>query len=163
SHSGSSALTTRACSTRSAMTGIPSGRFLPPALGICTRFTGRGVQVFERYCVQLTSAVFDWGSSAVRPSTPAVLRPALISVTRRLPLSGVGAREGGWGRADAGCGLRAQPFSPPRPPHPACASQRTGRSTCLDRWSAVGGCRFRGPWGRYGVAAVAVTSHGDAG
>lgn len=110
SHSGSSALTTRAWSTRSRMTGMPSGRFLAPALGMCTRLTGRGVQAEERYCAQLTRSVFDWGSSAVRPSTPAVLRPALISVTRRT-LSSVLARE----RSISFCRLRTRLRSPAWP------------------------------------------------
>src|SRR6266545_3959159 len=49
-------------------------------------------------------------------------------------------------------------------PHPACTSRCTGRSTCLDRWSAVGGgCRFRGPRGWHVAAAIAVAGHGDAG
>src|SRR5262249_21576936 len=51
----------------------------------------------------------------------------------------------------------------PHGAHPACASQRTGRSPCLSRWSAAGrGGRF-GPRGRDVAAAITVTSHSDAG
>src|SRR5438876_9340506 len=68
------------------------------------------------------------------------------------------------GRTGAPCRDCSRWVSPARPPHPACGSHRTGRSTCLARWSAAGGgCRFRGPGGRDGAAAVAVADHGDAG
>jgi hypothetical protein len=54
--------------------------------------------------------------------------------------------------------------SPARPPHPACGSHRTGRSTCLASGSAVGGgCWVRCPWGRDPAAAVAVAGDRDAG
>ena len=61
------------------------------------------------------------------------------------------------------CRHRSSPASPL--PHPACGSHRTGRSPRLACWSAAssGGCGFRGPWGRDGVAAVAVPGHGGAG
>ena len=68
------------------------------------------------------------------------------------------------GRTGAPCRDCSRWVSPARPPHPACDSHRTGRSTCLDRRSAgSGGCRFRGPRGRYVSAAVAVAGHRDAG
>src|SRR6266576_2946404 len=63
-----------------------------------------------------------------------------------------------------GAGVATSPFPAGPLPHPACAFQRTGRSTCLARWSAAGGgCWFRGPRGRDFAAAVAVALHGDAG
>ena len=66
------------------------------------------------------------------------------------------------GVGEVGRRARCRDLSRPSPagplPHPACASQRTGRSACLARWSATcrGGCRCRGPWGRYFAAAIAV-------
>jgi hypothetical protein len=48
-----------------------------------TRLTGRGVHRVARCCTQSASSAFWEASSAVLPSTPAVLRPALISATRR--------------------------------------------------------------------------------
>src|SRR4051812_12473817 len=43
SHSGSNAAVTRACKTRSAITGIPSGRRRPSAFGIYTPFDRTGL------------------------------------------------------------------------------------------------------------------------
>src|SRR5258706_14427222 len=73
------------------------------------------------------------------------------------------------GVGEVGLRARCRDFSwssPASPlPHPACASQRTGRSGCLARWSVMccGGCRCRSPRGRYFAAAIAVADHGDAG
>ena len=68
------------------------------------------------------------------------------------------------GRTGAPCQDRSWWVSPARPPHPACDSHRTGRSTCLASGSAVGGgCWVRCPWGRDPAAAVAVTGDRDAG
>ena len=68
------------------------------------------------------------------------------------------------GRTGAPCQDRSWWVSPARPPHPACDSHRTGRSTCLASGSAVGGgCRVRCPWGRDPAAAVAVAGDRDAG
>jgi len=68
------------------------------------------------------------------------------------------------GRTGAPCQDRSWWVSPARPPHPACDSHRTGRSTCLASWSAVGGgCRVRCPRGRDPAAAVAVAGDRDAG
>src|SRR5215471_21316919 len=52
--------------------------------------------------------------------------------------------------------------SPARPPHPACGSHRTGRSTCLARWLA-GCCRLGCPRGRDVAAAVAVAGDRHGG
>ena len=85
SHSGSSALRTRAWWQRSISTGIPSGlsfaRF--DAFGIYTRLTatgcpGRGRPVHPHRHLALASEV-----KATSPSIPAVLRPALRCVTCR--------------------------------------------------------------------------------
>jgi Transposase DDE domain len=68
------------------------------------------------------------------------------------------------GRTGAPCQDRSWWVSPARPPHPACDSHRTGRSTCLASGSAVGGgCRVRCPRGRDPATAVAVTGDRDAG
>ena len=67
------------------------------------------------------------------------------------------------GRAGAHHCSEEQHVSPTRPPNPACASPRTGLSTCLARWSASDGCRCRGPRGANTMTAVAVTGHRDAG
>jgi hypothetical protein len=68
------------------------------------------------------------------------------------------------GRTGAPCQDRSWWVSPARPPHPACDSHRTGRSTCLASGSAVGGgCRVRCPRGRDPAAAVAVAGDRDAG
>src|ERR1019366_7346980 len=63
-----------------------------------------------------------------------------------------------------GAGVATGPFPWTAYPNPTCQSLGIGLSTCLTHWSTVGlGCRFRGPWGRDLVTAVAVTSHSDAG
>jgi hypothetical protein len=68
------------------------------------------------------------------------------------------------GRTGAPCQDRSWWVSPARPPHPACDSHRTGRSTCLASGSAVGGgCRVDGPRSRDPAAAVAVAGDRDAG
>jgi hypothetical protein len=68
------------------------------------------------------------------------------------------------GRTGAPCQDRSWWVSPARPPHPACGSHRTGRSTCLASWSAVDrGCQVRCPRGRDPAAAVAVAGDPDAG
>lgn len=76
-------MSTTACNTRSAITGIPSGRCLPPAFGMNTRRTGIAVQDERRCCTQWASSAFSCGHKAVAPSTPAVLRPVFCSATRR--------------------------------------------------------------------------------
>jgi hypothetical protein len=83
SHSGSSALATRACCTRSAITGIPSGRCFPLAFGIYTRRTGRAVHGLAWCCTRSARSDRACGVSTTSPSTPAVRRPAFSSVTRR--------------------------------------------------------------------------------
>jgi hypothetical protein len=57
-----------------------------------TRLTGRGVHAAQCRCAQPASSVLIWGSNTTLPSTPAVARPALISVTRRT-LNNAFARE----------------------------------------------------------------------
>ena len=65
---------------------------LVPGFGMNTRLTGLGSQRSWCCCAQSASSAFSWACNATIPSTPAVARPALISVTRRTPRS-VLARE----------------------------------------------------------------------
>src|SRR6516165_2177802 len=83
SHSGSNALTVSACSARSAITGIPRPRRFPLPFGMNTRLTGRGLHASVSRCSQAAISAFSPPASTTLPSTPAVLRPALSSVTRR--------------------------------------------------------------------------------
>jgi len=83
SHSGSSALATRACYTRSRSTGIPSGRCFPPAFGMYTRLTGRACHGAVRRWISTANEALAGEVNATCPSMPAVLRPALRCVTRR--------------------------------------------------------------------------------
>jgi hypothetical protein len=62
---------------------MPSGRRLPSAFGIYTRLTGRACQGCCRRWTASASAALSWPSRTILPSTPAVKRPALSSVTRR--------------------------------------------------------------------------------
>ena len=88
------------------------------------------------------------GSACVAVAVAVVLAVVLIAVRgedRRMSLKddratrleaavrrllGVGVR---LGRTGAPCRDCSRWVSPARPPHPACASPRTGRSTCLAR------------------------------
>ena len=101
SHSGSSAPAVRACSALSAITGMPSPRRFPPALGMKTRLTGLGLHAAAPCWSQAAISAFSRPPSTILPSTPAVLRPALTSVTRRT-LSSAFARE----RSISFCRLR---------------------------------------------------------
>lgn len=56
---------------------------MPPALGIYTRLTGWALNGSAGCCTLSTSASLASGESTTSPSTPAVRRPALRSVTRR--------------------------------------------------------------------------------
>jgi hypothetical protein len=107
SHSGSSAATVSACNPLSAITGIPSPRRFPPALGMNTRLTGLGLHAAAPCWSQAAISAFSQPASTIRPSTPAVLRPALTSVTRRT-LSKALARE----RSISLCKLRTLFRSP---------------------------------------------------
>ncbi len=64
---------------------IPSGRRLPllPRFGMYTRLTGRATNGSVLCCILSTKRILARGVSATSPSTPAVRRPALRSVTRR--------------------------------------------------------------------------------
>ena len=72
--------------------GIPSGRCLPPGFGMYTRLTGIALNGSVLCCTLSTSCILASGVSTTSPSTPAVRRPALRSVTRRT-LTSVFARE----------------------------------------------------------------------
>src|SRR6266542_2700513 len=89
SHSGSSALRTRAWWHLSLITGMPSGRILvlSLALGIYTRRTATGCHEFRVACTCTATSARAWLVSATCPSTPAVLRPVLRCVTWRTLIS----------------------------------------------------------------------------
>ena len=73
--------------------GIPSGRCLPPGLGMYTRLTGMRLERLGGDAAPCRPAcILASGVSTTSPSTPAVRRPALRSVTRRTLIS-VFARE----------------------------------------------------------------------
>src|SRR6266542_5408589 len=125
SHSGSSAPTVRACNALSAITGIPSPRRFPFALGINTRLTGLGLHAVASCWSQSASSAFSPAPSTTLPSTPAVLRPAFRSVTRRT-LSNAFARE----RSISFCRLRTFFRSPAWVAVKIrCRSRRTSSST----------------------------------
>jgi len=109
SHSGSSALATRACCARSAITGMPSGRRFPvvPRLGMYTRLTGWAAHGSVWCCSQSARSALSSGVSTTFLSTPAVMRPALSSVTRRT-LTSVFDRD----RSISFCRLRTRLRSP---------------------------------------------------
>lgn len=79
SHSGSSEFLIIACSIRSRMLGIPSGRFLPFFLGISTRLVGLQFPPFH----ELTSFTLCSGVLTISLSIPAVALPRLVWVIRR--------------------------------------------------------------------------------
>src|SRR6266498_3640881 len=89
SHSGSSALRTRAWWHLSLITGMPSGRILvlSLALGIYTRRTATGCHEFRVACTCTATSARARLVSATCPSTPAVLRPVLRCVTWRTLIS----------------------------------------------------------------------------
>jgi hypothetical protein len=65
---------------------------LLPLFGMYTRLTGRALNGSAVWCTLAASFALASGVSTTSPSTPAVRRPALCSVTRRT-LSSVLARE----------------------------------------------------------------------
>ena len=88
---------------------MPSGRRFPvlPRFGMYTRLTGRACHGPELCCTQSARSDLTDESSTTIPSTPAVARPALTSVTRRT-LSSVLARD----RSINFCRLRTRLRSP---------------------------------------------------
>src|SRR5215510_22504 len=125
SHSGSSALTARACNALSAITGIPSPRRFPPDFGMNTRLTGQGLHAAAPRWSQAAISAFSQPARTTRPPTPAVLRPALTSVTRRT-LTNAFARE----RSISFCKLRTFLRSPALlAVKIRCRSRRTPSST----------------------------------
>src|SRR4029077_21136011 len=83
SHSGSSALRTRAWWQRSISTGIPSGLSFAgfDAFGIYARLTATGVQDEADWCPRTATSPLASEVKATSPSIPAVPRPALRCVT----------------------------------------------------------------------------------
>jgi hypothetical protein len=109
------------------MTGIPSGRRLPlaPRFGMYTRLTGRALNSSAACSILSTNLALASGVSTTSPSTPAVMRPALRSVTRRT-LTSVFERE----RNMSFCRLRTLLRSPACDAVKIrCRSRRTSAST----------------------------------
>jgi hypothetical protein len=91
---------------------MPSGRrFGLPGFGMYTRLTGWALNGSAACCTLSASFALASGVSTTSPSTPAVKRPALRSVTRRT-LSSVFARE----RSINFCRLRTFQGPPPSTP-----------------------------------------------
>ena len=134
---------------------MPSGRCRPLAFGMNTRLTGLGFHGSARRCNQSANSAFDWGSSAVLPSMPAVLRPALTSVTRRT-LNSALARE----RSINFCKLRTLARSPACDAVKIlCRRRRTSSSTCRQSIDNQSGISSSGPFAAAtaGVAACAAS------
>src|SRR6266487_1414739 len=111
----------RACNALSAITGIPSPRRRPLLLGTYTRLTGRGDHGAAWRCTQPARSALSVGTTTTLPSTPAVLRPAFCSVTRRTASSAL-LRE----RSISFCKLRTFFRSPARDAAKIrCRSRRT--------------------------------------
>ncbi len=152
SHSGSSALRTRFCWARSAITGIPSGRF-PPFLGMYTRRTGSACQCMDWRCRRIASSALAWEVNATFPSMPAVRRPELRSLTCRT-LTSVLARL----RSINLCRLRTCFRSP------ACAAlkilcrSRRTCSFCVRQSTASQSSRSSGPFAATSGAREPTTS-----
>ena len=107
--------------------GIPNGRrlVLLPLFGMYTRLTGRALNGSVFWCTRSASLALACGVSTTSPSTPAVRRPALRSVTRRT-LTSVLARD----RSINFCRLRTLARSPAFDAVKIrCRSRRTSSST----------------------------------
>jgi hypothetical protein len=86
---------------------MPSGRCLPPGLGMNTRLAGSALNGSRECATLSTSSSLAFGVSTTSPSTPAVRRPALRSVTLRT-LSSVFE----WDRSINACNRRTLCRSP---------------------------------------------------
>jgi hypothetical protein len=142
SHSGSSAPAVRACNALSAITGIPSPRRFPPALGMKTRLTGQGLHAAAPCWSQEAISIFSLAPGTILPSTPAVLRPALTSVTRRT-LNNAFARE----RSISFCRLRTFFRSPALlAVKIRCRSRRTSSPACRQSTASQSRTSSSGPF-----------------
>ena len=112
SHSGSSALTTRACSTGRRSRESRVGAAFRCAFGMYTRLTGTGLPRLGG-ALHRSRPARPWppAVSATSPSMPAVLRPALRCVTCRT-LTSVFDRD----RSISFCRLRTVSGPPPATP-----------------------------------------------
>ena len=105
--------------------GIPSGRCLPPGLGMNTRLTASALNGSRERSTLATNSVLAFGVSTTSPSTPAVRRPALRSVTRRT-LTRAFDRD----RSINACNRRTRARSPALDAVKIrCRNRRTSRST----------------------------------
>ena len=133
------------------MTGMPSGRCRPPALDTHARLTGQGSHPALWCCAQSARSALDLGPSAVMPSIPAVMRPALTSATRRTAIRAL-ARE----RSISFCKLRTFFRSPARDAVKIrCRRRRTSPST---RCQSIDSHARASPSGPFAPAAAGASN-----
>jgi hypothetical protein len=117
-----------------------------------TRLTGRAVHSLERRCTQSASSALPGAVGTTLPSMPAVMRPALTSVTRRT-LNWAFARE----RSINFCRLRTRFRSPACDAAKIrCRSRRTSSSAWSQSISNQVGASSSGPFTTATGAAEAV-------
>src|ERR1035437_4807145 len=135
---------------------MPSGRrfALLPLFGMYTRLTGRATNGSELRCTRSAKSALASGVSTTSPSTPAVKRPALRSVTRRT-LKSVFARE----RSINLCRLRTLGRSPACDAVKIrCRNRRTLSSTARQSTSRQSRISPSGPFTTTFVAASNLSS-----
>ena len=140
--------------------GNPSGRrlVLLPLFGMYTRLTGRALNGSAIWCTLSASVALACGVSTTSPSTPAVKRPALRSVTRRT-LKSVFARE----RSINFCKLRTFFRSPAFDAVKIrCRNRRTSSSTRRQSTACQSKGASSGPFTATVVAASNLSSGSGA-
>ena len=141
------------------ITGIPNGRRLRlPGLGMYTRLTGMALNGSAFWCTLSASLALASGVSTTSPSTPAVRRPALRSVTRRT-LNSVFARE----RSINFCNRRTLARSPAFVAVKIrCRSRRTSPSTRRQSMACQSKVASSGPFTATFAAASNLSSGSGA-
>ncbi len=125
-----------------------------PFFGMYTRLTGRAVHGSARRWTQATNSALSSGRSTTSPSTPAVLRPAFRSVTRRT-LRSVLARE----RSISFCRLRTRLRSPACDAVKiGCRRRRTVRSAAPQSTACQSRVPSSGPFTTPGPSAAEAVS-----
>ena len=139
--------------------GIPSGRrFRLPGLGMYTRLTGRALNGSAWCWILSANLALASGVSTTLPSTPAVRRPALRSVTRRT-LRSVLARE----RSINFCNWRTLARSPAFDAVKIrCLSRRTSSSIRRQSMACQSKGASSGPFATTTVAASNLSSGSGA-
>ena len=131
---------------------------LLPLFGIYTRLTGKALNGSACWCTLSASLALACGVSTTSPSTPAVIRPALRSVTRRT-LTSVFARD----RSINFCRLRTFFRSPAFDAVKIrCRSRRTSSSTRRQSTACQSKSASSGPFTTTFVAASNLSSGSGA-